>query len=198
MILIIYFNWYPDVLVEMLTNTFGIRVEVMCHDHFVVSPATRAIIVMGSKFRLGEKSSPRPPAGLLRMGIPVLGICYGFQWMGSLFQGTLETFSDERLHEYDGPLRIESPFMVETLPYHYIHHDYLVTIPGMNVDARDEATGIIMVAHCGKHLGVQFHPEKTEGGEAFFKGWLLWIGLPPLSRSTLGRALPCTLCGALL
>jgi GMP synthase (glutamine-hydrolysing) len=177
MILIIYFNWYPDTLVEMFTKTFRIPVEVMCHDHFVVSSATRAIIVMGSKYRLEEKSSPRPPAGLLRMGIPVLGICYGFQWMGSLFQGRLKTFPDDKLHEYNALLGIGSPFTVETLPYHYIHHDYLVAIRGMQVDARDEVTGIIMVAHCGKHMGVQFHPEKTEGGEAFFEAWLSWIGL---------------------
>ena len=39
------------------------------------------VILSGGPNSVYDEGSPRPPRELLDLGVPVLGICYGMQWM---------------------------------------------------------------------------------------------------------------------
>ena len=47
----------------------------------------KAIILSGGSASIYESGSPQPPKEILSLGIPVLGICYGMQWMTNVFGG---------------------------------------------------------------------------------------------------------------
>jgi len=41
----------------------------------------KGIILSGGSASVYDKDAPKPPVKLLGLGIPVLGICYGMQWL---------------------------------------------------------------------------------------------------------------------
>ena len=47
------------------------------------------IILSGGPASVLAKGSPRPDAGVFKLGVPVLGICYGLQLMGKMLGGAV-------------------------------------------------------------------------------------------------------------
>jgi GMP synthase (glutamine-hydrolysing) len=52
--------------------------------------APRAVILSGGPASVPEPGSPRPPAEVFQLGVPVLGICYGQQAMVDMLGGRVE------------------------------------------------------------------------------------------------------------
>ncbi len=72
-----------------------------CHVYSEIVPSTmpvpemlakrpKAIILSGGPSSVYSDGAPPAPAGLFDAGVPVLGICYGFQLMVSELGGTVE------------------------------------------------------------------------------------------------------------
>src|SRR6185437_10445721 len=72
-----------------------------CHVYSEIVPSTmpvaemmakrpKAIILSGGPSSVYADGAPPAPAGLFDAGVPVLGICYGFQLMVSGLGGTVE------------------------------------------------------------------------------------------------------------
>ena len=72
-----------------------------CHVYSEIVPATmpveemlakrpKAIILSGGPSSVYADGAPPAPAGLFEAGVPVLGICYGFQLMVAGLGGTVE------------------------------------------------------------------------------------------------------------
>ena len=57
--------------------------------------APRAVILSGGPASLTEPASPRAPEVVFRLGVPVLGICYGMQTMCAQLGGRV-TLSDHQ------------------------------------------------------------------------------------------------------
>ena len=55
------------------------------------------IILSGGPASVLAKGAPKPDPALFRMGVPVLGICYGLQLMGNMLGGKAES---SELREY--------------------------------------------------------------------------------------------------
>ena len=51
------------------------------------------IILSGGPASIYEKNSPRADRGIFDMGIPILGICYGMQFMVDALDGIVKKFS---------------------------------------------------------------------------------------------------------
>ena len=135
------------------------------------------IIITGSKFRILHKNAIRLPSTLLELKIPILGICYGYQWITKELKGEIATFEDQKLHTYRRRLEIKEPFSVSTKLYEFTHHDYIYTPPYMwksVIQYGDQHWMVYDRQH--KQMGIQFHPEKhMASGIAFFTEWLHWI-----------------------
>lgn len=139
----------------------------------------KGIILSGSAYRIGKAGSPTLPKKILDMGIPVLGICYGFEWMAKAVGGSICTFADGALHEYRKVLDVRAPFETsKRCWYRFSHHDYVCGLPASWTKHMEGPDGQIWMASDAqrKHVGIQFHPElHASSAAAFFATWLDWI-----------------------
>src|SRR5690349_17720731 len=59
-------------------------------DDFVRRFGARGVILSGGPASVTEGATPRAPAAVFELGVPVLGICYGMQTMASHLGGKVE------------------------------------------------------------------------------------------------------------
>ncbi len=142
--------------------------EIVPHDVEVEELLARqpaAIVLSGGPASVYAPDAPGLDPALLTAGVPVLGICYGFQVMAQALGGTVERTG---LAEYGGtPLEVTDP---DATLFHGLptaqsvwmsHADTVTAAPdGFAVVARTEATPVAAFEDLGRRLaGVQFHPE---------------------------------------
>ena len=130
--------------------------------------APKAVILSGGPASVIDGGSPRPPASLFTLGVPVLGICYGqqvmMQMLGGLVergQGTAEfgrahvSPAEERLDLLDG-------WFGEGREQVWMSHgDHVARIaPGFRVFGTSPNAPFAIIADPGRRFyAVQFHPE---------------------------------------
>ncbi|GAB3544961.1 glutamine-hydrolyzing GMP synthase [Arthrobacter tumbae] len=124
-----------------------------------------AIILSGGPSSVYAEGAPRVDPELFDAGVPVLGICYGFQAMASALGGTV---AKTGLREYGSTDVAVSPgarSILEGTPDHQnawmSHGDSVQAAPaGFEVLASTAGAPVAAFAHEGKQLyGVQWHPE---------------------------------------
>ncbi len=123
-----------------------------------------AIILSGGPSSVYAPGAPGVDPALFRAGIPVFGICYGFQAMASALDGEVARTG---LREYGGTrLSLDGPAVLfDGLPAEqdvWMSHGDTVTAapPGFVVTARTAATPVAAFEDADRRLaGVQFHPE---------------------------------------
>jgi len=126
----------------------------------------KGIILSGGPASVYEKNAPLCDPALLRMGIPVLGICYGMQLMGHLLGGEV-TYSEKR--EY-GKARLlvdrKGKLFQGILPKgnHFdvwmSHGDQIKALPsGFQTIAHSRNTSIAAIEDASRKIyGLQFSP----------------------------------------
>jgi len=124
----------------------------------------RAIVLSGGPSSVYGKKAPHPTAELFKLGIPVLGICYGMQLMGHHLGGKVE--HSERREYGMGSLEIlaESALfkgLGNSLEIWNSHGDKLTKLPkGFRTVARTPNSPYAAIEHESKRFfGLQFHPE---------------------------------------
>ena len=179
-----------------------------CHVYSEIVPSTmpvgemlakrpKAIILSGGPASVYAEGAPPGPAGLFEAGVPVLGICYGFQLMvrglggtvrrtGSAEYGatTLEVVGDTAAAAGSGsPGGRLLAGLPERISVWMSHGDSSTDAPpGFAVTARTGATPVAAIEAPGRKLyGVQFHPEvmHTEHGTRILKRFLDAAGCRP-------------------
>jgi GMP synthase-like glutamine amidotransferase len=149
-----------------------------------------AIILSGSSKRVLEEGAPDLPKEILRLKIPILGLCYGFQWMVKVLGGKVATFLDKKEHKYNKWIEFKKPFNISTEKYYFYHHDYIQELPHSgsqwesiyennqnNVNEKNNEHQI-WIAENKKMglLGLQFHPEShRKSAIAFYSTWIAWL-----------------------
>ncbi|MFZ0189078.1 MAG: glutamine-hydrolyzing GMP synthase [Streptosporangiaceae bacterium] len=168
-----------------------------CHVYSEIVPSTmpaqdmlarhpKAIILSGGPSSVYADGAPPAPPGLLNAGIPILGICYGFQLLVAGLGGTVERTG---LAEY-GATTLESASAGRLLSgtpatqQVWMSHGDTCTQapPGFAVTARTQATPVAAVENPDRGLfGVQFHPEvvHTEYGTRVLARFLELAGCRP-------------------
>jgi GMP synthase (glutamine-hydrolysing) len=168
-----------------------------CHVYSEIVPSTmttaemlarrpKAIILSGGPSSVYAGGAPPAPDGLLDAGVPVLGLCYGFQLMVGGLGGTVERtgaaeYGATVLTRGDGGTLLAG--LPKTLRVWMSHGDTAtVAPPGFTVTARTEATPVAAVENPARRLfGVQFHPEvmHTEHGQRMLARFLELAGCRP-------------------
>jgi GMP synthase (glutamine-hydrolysing) len=124
----------------------------------------RGIILSGGPASVYEKSAPQADPGVLDLGVPVLGICYGMQWMAHVLGGRTGP-ADAR--EYGRTrLFVEDPAelfagLEQRLVCWMSHGDSVQVLPrGFRTLARTDQSPHAAIADTHRRLyGLQFHPE---------------------------------------
>jgi len=125
----------------------------------------KAIILSGGPASVYAPGAPPAPAGLFEAGVPVLGICYGFQLMVSGLGGTVRRTGGG---EYGATALEVAPaggVLLGGLPGRQqvwmSHGDTCAAAPpGFTVTARTGATPVAAAEDESRRLfGVQYHPE---------------------------------------
>lgn len=136
----------------------------------------QGIILSGSDHRI-LKTPLSSLKGLFDLDIPLLGICFGYQWMIHTLKGSIDFYKDGELHEYSQLLEIYSPFHVAKRKYEFSHHDFITELPKDWIGVIQKDSHIWMAYYPDKKwIGVQFHPEKhMASGKDFFIQWIKFL-----------------------
>jgi GMP synthase (glutamine-hydrolysing) len=143
-----------------------------------------AIILSGGPSSVYAEGAPPAPAGLLTAGVPVLGICYGFQLMvrdlgGEVLHTGTGEYGATLLH-----LARDPGVLLEGLPGSqqvWMSHGDTCSVPppGFTVTASTAGTPVALAEDAAHGLfGMQFHPEvlHTEQGMIMIRRFLAAAG----------------------
>ncbi|MFQ5484144.1 MAG: glutamine-hydrolyzing GMP synthase [Desulfobacterales bacterium] len=140
------------------------------------------IILSGGPCSIYDRESPKTDPFLLELGIPVLGICYGMQFMVDVLGGTVKKAA-KREYGY-ALLQAENEKGIfngveKTSPCWMSHGDSIKKLPkGFQIIASTKNTRVAAIANHRKNLfGLQFHPEvhHTAQGRQMLKNFILEI-----------------------
>ena len=143
-------------------------------EEFIRRLSPRGIILSGGPASVYENATPKAPDAVFKLGIPVLGICYGMQTMAAQLGGQVENsrvrefgYAEVRARGHSRLLEgIQDRINGEKhglLDVWMSHGDKVTALPpGFKVIASNAATPIAAMAdEARKFYGVQFHPEVT-------------------------------------
>ena len=133
------------------------------------------IIISGSDYFVNEKGHSIIDDCILKSKIPILAICYGFQYIVNKYgkSSYIKSFTNG-YRNYSCNLQIKRPFYIPKSKYYFKHVNYIVNVP-KNFKVIKKIGDKIIVAYNSKRniFAVQFHPEKYKiSGRAFFKMWI--------------------------
>ncbi len=141
----------------------------------------KGLVLSGGPASVYAKDAPVSDPELLKLGIPVLGICYGMQLMCQQLGGTVAKTNtseygktDMKLTTTDGSMLFSEVPLKQ--PVWMSHRDGVdVTPEGFDATAKTAATPVAaMENRTAKLCGVQFHPEvaHTPHGMQMLKNFL--------------------------
>ncbi|MDY6987774.1 MAG: glutamine-hydrolyzing GMP synthase [Thermodesulfobacteriota bacterium] len=144
--------------------------------------APKGIILSGGPASIYEKSSPKADKAIFDLGVPILGICYGMQYMVDALGGEVKK-AQKREYGF-AKLQIKD----STGIFHGVaketkcwmsHGDTIARVPkGFRVIASTPSTRVAATTHPARDFyGLQFHPEvaHTPRGKRMLKNFLLQV-----------------------
>jgi len=147
-----------------------------------------AIILSGGPASLTAKASPACSSEIFKLGIPVLGICYGMQLEGRLLGGSVAK-AGKREYGFAEFTQKRGNLLFKGLPGKFSvwmsHGDKVIKMPsGFGTIGSTHNSNIAAMTDCKRRIyGVQFHPEvaHTPLGKKVFENFL--YGVCGCSRS---------------
>ena len=143
-------------------------------DDFIREFGARGLILSGGPASVYDDATPKAPEAVFKLGVPVLGICYGMQTMAEQLGGQVENsrvrefgYAEVRARGHSKLLEgIQDRVNGEKhglLDVWMSHGDKVTALPaGFKVIASNESTPIAAMADESRGFyGVQFHPEVT-------------------------------------
>src|ERR1051326_2920876 len=132
----------------------------------------KGIVLSGGPSSVYETEAPICDSGILKLGIPILAICYGMQLVGKEFGGRVEP-AIRREYGSQSLEKVKPSLLLDGMHRVWMSHGdrILEPPPGFEVTARTETTIAAMEDPVRKVFGVQFHPEvsHTEKGETLLR-----------------------------
>jgi len=122
------------------------------------------IILSGGPMSVYDQDAPDFDAAILKIKIPILGICYGLQILTEKFGGKVEPAKDREYGRALLNVIKSSPLfngISQTSQVWMSHGDYITKLPdGFDAVAKSDHTPIAAISNEDNRIyGVQFHPE---------------------------------------
>ncbi|MEW6734822.1 MAG: glutamine-hydrolyzing GMP synthase [Acidobacteriota bacterium] len=134
--------------------------------------APQGIILSGGPASVYEPEAPQCVPTLLELGVPILGICYGFQLFAQFLGGKVEPSSQREYGAAEIDIIADSALFAglgRRLSVWMSHGDYVSSLPvGFTALAYTESTIAAAENRTQHYYGLQFHPEvvhTTQGRE---------------------------------
>ncbi|HWY79236.1 MAG TPA: glutamine-hydrolyzing GMP synthase [Candidatus Sulfotelmatobacter sp.] len=167
MILIVDFGSQTAHLIGRRLRQIGTTIAYVHPEEAIIEAKKlkpNGIILSGGPSSVYDKSAPTVSADIFTLGIPILGICYGWQLMAKLLGGnvknTIKEYGEEKV-TIEEPLGLFNNIPKKQFTIIVSHGDTVVTLPeGFSQTASTKTVEFTAVQNSAKHLyGVQFHPE---------------------------------------
>ena len=188
-VLVVDFGAQYAQLIARRVREAGVYSEIVPHTITaaeVTAKSPAAIVLSGGPSSVYEAGAPTLDAGILELGIPVFGICYGFQAMARALGGTVaqtggREYGATDMHVVSGHALVAGQPIDQTV--WMSHGDQVATAPeGFDIVASTAATPVAAFANDARRLyGVQWHPEvkHSEFGQRVLENFLhTAAGLP--------------------
>ncbi len=156
-------------------------------DAFLADFAPKAVILSGGPASVFAEGAPMPPDSVFRIGVPILGICYGQQVMMHCLGGTVvrdhgtaefgRAFVEPKGQQLD---LLEGWFAADREQVWMSHGDHVSEIaPGFEVYGTSPNAPFAITADKSRHFyAVQFHPEvhHTPNGKKLYENFVRLAG----------------------
>jgi len=176
-ILILDFGSQYTQLIARRVRELGVYCELYPWDvdeKHIADFAPRGVILSGGPESVTEAGSPRAPDLVWKLGVPVLGICYGMQTMAHQFGGKVEAHASKEFGYAEVRARNHSTLLINIddrvnaeghglLDVWMSHGDRVTSLPeGFKLIASTSDVPIAGMGDEERHYyGLQFHPEVT-------------------------------------
>ena len=167
LVLVIDFGAQYSQLIARRVRECSVYCEIVpysCPLEMIKEMDPAAIILSGGPASVYVENAPKADAGIFKLGIPVLGICYGHQFMCQTLGGKVSSANIREYGKTTIELDAKTPLFANLIEQNICwmsHTDFVAEPPaGFELLA---VTGDCPVAAVGdaekKFYGVQFHPE---------------------------------------
>lgn len=189
-VLVVDFGAQYAQLIARRVREANVYSEIVHHDitaEKIAKLDPAAIILSGGPSSVYEEGSPQLDPAILELGIPVLGICYGFQILAKNLGGKVDKTGKKEYGATDLEV-LEGGTLLEGQPNLQVcwmsHGDQVVEAPeGFTVLASTETTPVAAFESAERKIyGVQWHPEvkHSQQGQQVLKNFLYQgAGLKP-------------------
>ena len=179
---------YTQLIARRIREMQVYAVIVPCNLPFenLVRMSPQALILSGGPSSVYDPSSPVCDERVLKLNVPVLGICYGLQWMAQKLGGKVEPATRR---EYGfAQLRVDPPSeLLSGLPSPLrvwnSHGDHVTAVPrGFRIAGWTENAISVIENRSAKLYALEFHPEvhHTDRGAEILKNFVREIcGIEP-------------------
>jgi GMP synthase (glutamine-hydrolysing) len=142
----------------------------------------KGLILSGGPASVKEKKSPLPDKGIFKLGVPILGICYGMQVMAKMLGGKVKHTKEREFGKTELFIDDNANLFMR-LPGNFTcwasHGDHVTKMPpGFHTSAHTMNAPIAAISNSKRKIfGVQFHPEvtHTEKGSQILSNFLFKI-----------------------
>ena len=185
-ILVLDFGGQYDLLIARRVRELGVYAEIKPYNKVTLEEIKAegygGIIFTGGPNSVYDEKSPHFDRGILDIGVPVLGICYGHQLIAYMAGGQI--CSAGSISEYGKTVvRVKRCALFDSVPEISVcwmsHTDYVKEIPdGYEITATTDSCPCAAMANKEKNIyGVQFHPEvtHTEYGAQVLKNFVFGV-----------------------
>lgn len=139
------------------------------------------IVLSGGPSSVYDSDAPPCDPQVLALGVPVLGICYGLQWIAHTLGGSVEPAGRREYGRAQAALRNGSPLfggLPKNLRVWNSHGDHVRALPaGFHVTAETGNAVAAAEDPARRIYAVQFHPEvnHTDGGREILNNFIFAI-----------------------
>jgi len=156
---------YTQLIARRIREMQVYALIVPCHTPFdeIAGMNPQALVLSGGPSSVYDPSAPVCDERVLKMGIPVLGVCYGLQWISRTLGGRVEPaqrreygFAQLEIYPSTTLLKgIESPLRVWNS-----HGDHVAEVPpGFSITGRTENAISVIENPAAGIYALEFHPE---------------------------------------